>query len=470
MRRNAREFVALSCLALVALTGCATFSEDGGFETVQVETKSSLDLEAHWLRDDAAREAARARIAPMLEQQLSSTSVMQIALLSNPRLQAEYANLGISEADLVQAGRLPNPGFSFGKTSGGGAQEIERGLHFNILSILTMPVRTGIEHRRFQAARLAAAAVTLEVAYETRAAFFEAVAAQEKTRYFEQVLEAALASRELMTRMNRVGNSSKLDLAREELFHAQASTALVRAKQSEVAARESLIRMLGLWGEKTRIKLPDRLPDLPAQAEEIADIEQRAINERLDIQQAKLALAGLASNLGLTQTTRFINVLEAGPAQVRERGEPVRDGYEISLEIPLFDWGGAKVARAQALYTQASEHLRATAIGARSQVRQAYIDYRSAYDIALHYRDVIVPLRKQISDEQLLRYNGMLISVFELISDARDQVNSITAYLDALRTFWLADNALKSAMRIGMAPVPSNVSAALPAGGDAAGH
>ena len=60
-------------------------------------------------------------------------------------------------------------------------------------------------------------------------------------------------------------------------------------------------------------------------------------------------------------------------------------------------------------------------VRARSEVREAYGAYRTAFDLARHYRDEIVPLRKRISDENVLRYNGMLISVFELLADARSR-------------------------------------------------
>ena len=65
------------------------------------------------------------------------------------------------------------------------------------------------------------------------------------------------------------------------------------------------------------------------------------------------------------------------------------------------------------------------AVEARSEVREAYSAYRTSFDLAKHYRDEIVPLRKRISEENLLRYNGMLISVFELLADSREQVAAV---------------------------------------------
>lgn len=457
-------------LSFLALSGCATFSEDGGFTAVESEVRDRLGQEAKWLRSDEDRVASSARVTELLASELTVDSAVQVALLNNPMLQAEYANLGLQEAEVVQAGRLPNPGFSFGKTTGGGAQEIERGLHFNLLAVLTLPIRMGIEEERFEAEKLAAVAATIEVAMEARSAFFEAISARETAVYAEQVVASAQASRELTARMSAVGNSSRLEHVREQLFHAEALAAMASAKQQAGGAREALIRALGLWGSQTAMRLPERLPDLPDSPREIAGVEQKAMEQRLDIRRAKRTLHALAVNLGLTETLGFINVLEIGSAQVRDRGEPVRNGYEISLEIPIFDFGQVKVAKAEGQYTQAMERLRGTAINARSEVRSAYLSYRTAYDLTKHYRDEVVPLRKRISDEQLLRYNGMLVSVFDLIADAREQATSINTYLDTLRQFWLADTALRTAMLVGNAPTMSLSAANGPSGGSGGGH
>jgi outer membrane protein TolC len=98
-----------------------------------------------------------------------------------------------------------------------------------------------------------------------------------------------------------------------------------------------------------------------------------------------------------------------------------------------------------------------TAIRARSEVREAYSAYRTAYDIAKHYRDEVVPLRKKISEEVMLRYNGMLASVFELLADTRDQVVSVNNAIEAQRDFWNAEIDLQAAINGsggGVSPLP----------------
>ena len=215
------------------------------------------------------------------------------------------------------------------------------------------------------------------------------------------------------------------------------------------AVRERLTRLMGLWGAQAQFKLPERLPDLPKAPNDLPDVEQTAMSQRMDVQAAKLGAEQLANNLGLTKATRFVNVLEVGA--VRNSWNPISDlpvqrGYTISLELPIFDWGTARVAKAEAIYMQAVNRAAETAINARSEVRQAYKGYRSSFDIARHFRDEIVPLKKRISEENQLRYNGMLIGVFELLADARSQIGSVQGYIDALRDFWIAQADLDMAL------------------------
>ena len=170
-----------------------------------------------------------------------------------------------------------------------------------------------------------------------------------------------------------------------------------------------------------------------------------------------------------TRTTRFINALEVGPATLLEHGEPIKKGYEISVELPLFDWGGSRVARAEAVYMQSVERVAEIAVNARSEVREAYATYRNAWTVAKRYRDEIVPLRKKISDEHLLRYNGMLIGVFELLADARTQIASVNASIEALRDFWIAQADLDMAL-IGNPSLAAAAGPAMAAEAAGAGH
>ena len=432
--------------SLVFLGGCASFSQDGGFSSVQSLTKERIGKDIQRPNLSSSGETVENTIGPLLAKPLSVDDAVTISLLNNKSLQAAYGNLGIAEADLVQAGRLPNPGFSFGRLKRGDEIEIERRLILPVVSLLTLPIATRIERRRFEQAQLTAAGHALQVADDTRRSYFSAVAAQETVRYMQQVRLSAEASVDLARKMVEVGNWSKLDLAREQAFYADVTTDLARAAQTHVTQREKLTRLMGLSGARTAFQLPERLPALPKDVKTGVDIEAQALQNRLDVTMARRELAGLADSLGLTKATRFVNVLDVSYLRNSfNDGGPRENGYEIELQIPLFDFGSARVARAEAMYMQAVNRASALAIDAQSEVRTAYAAYRTSYDVAKHYRDEVVPLKKRISDEQMLRYNGMLISVFTLLADARSQVQSVNASIDALRDHWIAESALQMA-------------------------
>jgi outer membrane protein TolC len=290
--------------------------------------------------------------------------------------------------------------------------------------------------------------------------------------YAAQVALSAEASSELARRMQQVGNWSRLTQMREQAYYAEATAQLARAQQAAVAEREQLTRLLGLTGADIAFVLPAHLPDIPTTPFAIVDAERTAMERRLDVQVAKLDAESVAKALGLTRATRFVNVLEVGYTNESETGEARRNGYEIELELPLFDWSESRIARAEIRYRQAMARTAEIAVNAQSEVREAYTGYRTAYDLAKHYRDEIVPLRKRIAEENLLRYNGMLISVFELLADGREQTASVIAAIAATRDYWLADAALQLVLTgrsPGVVLARSGDAPALPAAG-AGGH
>jgi outer membrane protein TolC len=428
------------------LAGCTMSPTDEGFSVIADAASKRLGKQAIWVRTDKDRQAVAQRTHELLLRPLSSDDAVQVALLNNPGLQATYADLGIAQADLAQASRLPNPGFRFSRTHSSSDLSIERTFSLGLLSALTMPAVMRIKGARVEQTKLVLADAMLAVAADTRRAYIEAVAARQSLQYAQQVVDSAQAGAELARRLREAGNQSKLDYARQQASYAQAAAMLAKAQLQVSTAREKLTRVMGLWGDAIDYALPDRLPALPAERAALVDLEQWAVDQRLDVQAARLQARSVATSLGLTRATRMINVLSFGYVDNNETDKGHEHGYEISIEVPLFDWGGAKVARAEATYRQAVERLAQVALQARSQVRQSYAAYVTSYDVARHYRDEVLPVRKAISNEMLLRYNGMLASVFDLLADARDQADAVSASIDALKDFWLAETDLERAL------------------------
>ncbi len=144
-----RAFLLLITLAALGIGGCAGFSKDGGFDAVADAARRRLASDIEWPRTSQERAKADAQVAALLGHPLSAEDAVQIALLNNRMLQGAFEELGISEADLVQAGRLPNPRFDLRHASAAGQYDIEETLSFNVLSLLTMPYARDIERQRF---------------------------------------------------------------------------------------------------------------------------------------------------------------------------------------------------------------------------------------------------------------------------------------------------------------------------------
>ena len=458
--------LAIIAAASLLLAGCASFSPDGGFDKVSQLTQERTGQGVALQRSPEDAQIAQNRVAELLQAALTADAAVEVALLNNRGLQAKFGDLGIAESELVRAGRLKNPSLSFGRMSGGGGVEIERTVLFDILGLLTMPMAKEVGQQRFEQAQYQAAYDAVSLAADVRRAYFDAVAAQELAKFYEQVKETADVSNELAKRMLQAGNFNKLAQMREQAFYADATAQLARAQHQAAAQREKLIRLLGLYGEQLNFRLPQRLPELPKQVIEPQNAEQTAMDKRLDVQMAKRAAEATAKSLHLTNATRMVNVLDVAYKNKSESGAPRANGYEIELELPLFDFGSTRAARAQATYMQAVNRTAEVAVNARSEVREAYSAYRTAYDLAQHYRDEVVPLRKRISEENLLRYNGMLIGVFELLADAREQVAGVTGYVQALRDFWVAETNLQTALTA-RSPAAGSVSQPAAAAGSA---
>lgn len=435
-----------SAMASLLLSSCATFTKDGGLADVRATTAPYIKQSVVWPKTEQEQQVVAERLSELLKQPLNADNAVQIALLNNKGLQASLYALGVSEANVVQAGRLPNPKFAMLYARHNGDYKIEQALTFNIFSLIAMPKLLEIERQNFEKTKQLVALDVLKLAYETRLAYFNAVTANENLQYSEQVKLSAEASDELARRMVKAGNWSALEQAREQGFFADAILDYTNAKQQQVSAHEALSRLLALPVEQ--LKLEKRLPDLPKAIGDLQPFQQAAFEQRLDLLAMRLETQALAKQLGLTKTTRFINVLEIGPARVLEgrRGDAYKNGVDIAFELPLFDWGGAKVARAEAIYMQAVNRTAQLAFNAQSEIREAYKRYQASYAVAKHYRDEIVPLRKKILVESQLRYNGMLISPFELFADARAQVASVNVYIAKLHEFWAAETALQMAL------------------------
>jgi len=451
--RNAAALLVLAVPTAMA-GGCARLSPDAGMFVVEAAASTELGKDVVKIRNEADAVAVAGRVRAILARPLTVASAVQIALINNRALQAAFNELGVSEALMLEASLPPPPSISFQRIVGSGF-EIERQIVQNVLALLTLPRRREIAEARFKQAQVRAVETTLRVAMEAARAYYRSVAANEALRYFEESKLAAEAVSDLAKQLGETGAMSKLDQAREHVFYAELSGQVATARLRQRSERERLIRSLGLWGSDTHFRLPDKLASLPGNPRSISWVEREAVSRRVDLIIARMELDILARELGLTRKARFINTLEVAGISKTEKGvnpdtgevEKIkRAGFELEVQIPIYDFGESRVRRAEETYMRAVNRLLERAVNVRSEAREAYQTYRGAYDIARHYEREVLPLRKIISDETLLNYNAMIRDLFALLGEARARITANSQAIEARRDFWLASVDLHAAI------------------------
>jgi cobalt-zinc-cadmium efflux system outer membrane protein len=464
--RGARTFrlsALLVWLAAIPLAGCASVSPERGHDRIAdiVQKRSGARTRwekgppddarvADWVRTTAASGLTRAR-------------AVELALVNNPELGAMYEELGVSQADMVQAGLLRNP--TFGADLGlpishGSLSEMRFSLVQDFLDLFVLPLRKEIARDQFEADTLRVAHRALQVAADAEQAFVAAEASSELVALRRTVVDTARAANELSEKQLAAGNINALDRAGEQAAYEQARLDLAREEVTELEARERLNRLLGLWGETTTWKLAEALPmSLPAQEPPLAHLESFAIDQRLDVASARTQATLLHKATDLARSTRAIGRLEIGVDYHRDPNGPRVIGPNLVIELPIFDQRQATIARLEAQERQQQRRLAGLAIDARSEVRLADARLRAARQTALHYRDSLLPLRTAILDQSQLHYNGMFIGPYQLLAAKQAETEARRGYIEAVRDYWSARAELARALGGALPPATQAPSA-----------
>lgn len=443
----------VALLSTFALSGCATFSPDGGMNVVATVAGDTIKKDVVSIRTADDAEWVRSAVQRLLRRPLTVDTAVQVALLNNRGLQAAYNELALAEADFVQESLPPNPTFSISRIAGNGALEIERQVVGDILALATLPFRSEIARQRFQQAQLRAVLETLRLAADVRRSYYRTVAANELVGLLTDAKSTAESTAKLAQKLGETGSLNKLDQAREQVFYAETTADLASTRQEATSSRERLARLMGLWGSDLSFRMPETLPTLPRRPLSLPGIEVDAVSHRIDLQIARIELDALAKSLNLTEATRFVTLLDIAGIDRKTRdpeSAPFRErGFDIQFQIPIYDGGEVRVRQAAATYNQAFNRLTEKAVNVRSEARDAYRVYRSTYDIAGQWQREVLPLRKIITEEMQLRFSSMQVDVFALLVETRQRIAALRAAIDAKRNFWLAQSDLTTAINGG---------------------
>ena len=431
---------ALALLGLFVLAGCASVDISAGFPEVGAAVEERYAAKIAWNRGPELDKEAAEKLRSLLQRKLTVDDAVQIALLSNRDLQAIYSDLGVAQADLVQAGLFRNPvldaavAFHLGPVR----PDLQLGVVFSVLDALYVPLRKRVAAAQFEETKLRVTGAVLDSVLQARAAFYVHQANEQLLELRRAVVQALAASFEVSRRLHDAGNITDLDLGRDR---AALEAAKLELRSTEVAARQSRERLnvvMGLSGKETEWEIDQHLPEIPPEPLQVKDIERSAVARSIDLAHARQRIIAVGQQLGYDRATALIPAIELGVGAEKEADEPWGVGPSIAIPIPLFDQGQARVARAATELRRAQQEYYALAVGVRATARALQERLRGAQDRALYYRDIVLPLQERIVNEAQLQYNAMQIGIFQLLRDRERQIETGVAYVETLREYWLA--------------------------------
>ena len=431
-----------SLLAIVAFgSGCASVSPERGHDQVASIVQQRKGHSTRWDKGPPDDAQIADWVRSVTSAGLTKARAVEIALVNNPDLQVTYEELGISQADMVQAGLLKNPTFGAElgfRLNSGQQDELRLSLVQDFLDLFVLPLRKDIAREQFEADTLRVAHRALEVAAAVEKEYASAQATAELVAFRRTVVDAAGAAAELSQRQIDAGNISELERDNQRILYEQAKIDLARDEVELLASRERINRLLGLWGETTAWRLAEALPQLPAAEPVLAHLESFAMTARLDIAVARRQAALLSKAVDLARSSRLVGRLDVGVDMHQDPNGPRLLGPNLVIELPIFDQRQATIARLEAQRREQERRLSGVAIEARSEVRMADIRVRTGRQTVMHYRDIVLPLRQRLAEQALLHYNGMFISLYQLLIVKQAEVDAHRSYLEALRDYWIA--------------------------------
>lgn len=442
-----RPSALLAAMVASLAVSCATAPAKAGLDDVQGLVGPRTGETVAWRQTSPPDPRVEEALQGLLTKRLTVDDAVQIALLGNRRLQATFEDLGIAQADLIQAGLLPNPVISAEiRFPPRPRPPFELDLLQNVLDLLTRPARRRIAESALDEAKFRVAHAVLELAMDTRVAFYSLQAALQTLEMRRSVIEATAASAEMARRIHEAGNNTDLDLANEQAASEDARLAAALAESEVAERRERVNVLLGLWGPNTAWQIEERLPEALPLTVSPERLESVAIANRLDLAAAREEVARAAQALGLSRDFRLLPELNVSGHLEREPEGTTTVGPSVQFQLPIFDQGQAEIAKAESELRRARQRFAALAIEIRSEVRSTYARIVSAQARARHYRNVVLPLRARIVERTQLQFNAMQLGVFELLQARQAEISAGADYVEALRDSWTLRAELEHAL------------------------
>ena len=428
-----RHVLHIALIGLLALACSRIPSADDSAVSCQILNRVNSNVE--WRQGYCQDERVQSFIVSAVSDELTADSAIQIALLNNPQIQAFFEEIGIAQADLVDAGLLSNPAFEIEVRYPhikGLKTNIEYLLTTSLLDIFLIPLRTKLAEVEFEQAQLKVSHEILDLAFDVRETYYELIAEKQKITQIRCLVELASISSEISSKQKAVGNINTLDFQLAQSRFLEAQLMLSQSQAEMIRLSEKFNRLLGFECDLCLI-LPAMLPeDLDYQGFDLCALESIAVEERLDLQVARLELSRLSRMLGLEDWWTFTK-LRGGLAGERDPDGTNLIGPGFSGELPIFNYGQAARLRLFAELRKAQDHLAELEIRVRSEVREAHKLLISYLQIVNDFKTRLLPMQGKISASSEELYNVMGLGVDKLLENKRLEVVAQKNYTESLK-------------------------------------
>ena len=386
-------------LLFAVLSGCAPLPPKPGFDGVQSLVGARLSQEISWRQSQDERNVHNALVRDRLQAPLTLDTTLGIALINNPRLHASYEQLGMTYGELVQAGLPANPSLTLSLHSSAVGIARSVGIVQDILSLLTLKPRSRLAATRFEETKLTAAQQVLQLATDTKKAYFTAFIDRAALDLAKDTVESAAVTADLAERQYQAGNIGPRELALRQEFHARAMLEASRHELALAESREHLSRLMGLNSDQRNWQFSNIALEPGAELPSLNSLESKALKERYDLAAAKKRVDRLADALGVAQQFRYLSLVGLGLDFSRETdGEKLR-GPSLELGLPLWDRGQGSRVRMQAELRESERNLEALALDVIGDVRGAYTKMENARTSIKHFSATLLPLHQRIVAE-----------------------------------------------------------------------
>ena len=436
-------------LGTVLMASCS-LNPRGAFNDVENTVGRASGKRVSWIRSGEEAAAAHSAVQALLGRPLTADSAAQIALLNNRDLQARFEEIGISHADYIQAGLPRNPSIighiDFSREGPATLYSVAE----DIVSLLLLPARKKVAAAQLERTKRRIASEVLGLMAETKTAFYTVQARQQLLGRLKLIVETNESSADLAKRMHEAGNLPDVELADQQATYSQSRVDVAQTEAQIRSERERLNRLMGVWGQDAKWTLGASLPPIPGQEISMARLEQTAVAQRLDLAMARANVDAIGRELALRSSTRFLPArIDLGLEREKEPGSAQRRGPSVDLELPIFDFGQAAIARLEAQWRQAVNELEARAVDARSEIREARDLVTANRELARYYREVLLPQRIQVVNTMQLQFNAMQRTPTDLLLAKERELNTERGYIDAWRDYWIARAELEMALKGG---------------------